>query len=98
VWNVRRADALVALYPYLNKVVLPAGVIDLAENRPPSDVLLIALKASLAVRMDLHPAIQYLLLDAASQIRSGPGVFNRAGQFPAPESVDLPLSTYARQY
>ena len=98
VWNIRRADALVALYPYLNKVVLPAGVVDLAENRPPSDVQLIALKASLAVRRDLHPAIQYLLLDAASQIHSGPGVFNKAGQFPAPESNDLPLSNYARQY
>jgi len=98
VWNFRRADAFVALYPYLNKVVLPAGVTDLAKDRPPSDILLIALKASLVVRRDLHPAIQYLLLNAASQIHSGPGGFHMAGQFPAPESIDLPLSTYARQY
>jgi hypothetical protein len=56
------------------------------------------MKASLVVRRDLHPAIQYLLLDAASQIHSGPGGFHPAGQFPAPESIDLPLSTYARQY
>jgi TRAP-type uncharacterized transport system substrate-binding protein len=98
VWNFRRADALVALYPYLNKVVLPAGVVDLAKDRPSSDILLVALKASLVVRRDLHPAIQYLLLDAASQIHSGPGGFHTAGQFPAPESIDLPLSTFARQY
>jgi hypothetical protein len=40
-----------------------------------------------------------LLLDAASQIHSGPaGVFRKAGQFPAPEAIDLPLSTHARQY
>ena len=31
----------------------------LAENRPPRDVLLMAPKASLIVREDLHPAIQY---------------------------------------
>jgi TRAP-type uncharacterized transport system substrate-binding protein len=95
---IRRADAFVDLYPFLNKLVLRAGVADLAENRPPTDVLLIAPKASLVVRDDLHPAIQYLLLDAASQIHSGPGVFHKEGQFPAPESIDLPLSTHARQF
>jgi TRAP-type uncharacterized transport system substrate-binding protein len=97
-WNYRRADALIDLYPYLSKVVLPAGVVDLANDRPPSDIVLIALKASLVVRRDLHPAIQYLLLDAASRIHSGPGGFHPAGQFPAPESIDLPLSTHAQQY
>jgi TRAP-type uncharacterized transport system substrate-binding protein len=96
--SFRRADAFVALYPYLNKLVLPAGVADMAENRPPTDVPLIAPKASLVVRSDLHPAIQFVLLDAASQIHSGPGVFRTAGQFPAPESIDLPLSIHARQY
>ncbi len=91
--SIRRADAFVALYPYLNKLVLPAGVADLAENRPPTDVLLIAPKASLVVRENLHPAIQYLLLDAASQIHSSADVFHHGGEFPAPEMVDLPLST-----
>ena len=93
-----RADAWVALYPFLNKLVLPAGVASMAENRPPADVVLIAPKASLVVRGDLHPAIQYLLLEAASEIHSGPGVFHKAGQFPASESIVLPLSTYARQF
>ena len=96
--SIRRADAFVALHGYLNKLVLPAGVADMAGNRPPTDVLLIAPKASLVVRNDLHPAIQYLLLEAASQIHSGPSVFRTAGQFPAPESIDLPLSRQARQF
>jgi TRAP-type uncharacterized transport system substrate-binding protein len=96
--SIKRADAFVALHPYLNKLVLPAGVADLAKNRPPADVQLLAPKASLVVRRDLHPAIQYLLLDAAEQIHSAPGVFQKAGEFPAPESIDLPLSTYAHQF
>jgi TRAP-type uncharacterized transport system substrate-binding protein len=96
--NIRRADAWVALYPFLNKLVVPAGVASMAENQPPTDVLLVAPKASLIVRDDLHPAIQYLLLEAASKIHSGPEVFHKAGQFPASESVDLPLSTHARQF
>ncbi len=93
-----RTDAYLALYPYLNKVVLPEGVVDLARNRPPSDVLLFAPKANLVVRKDLHTALQYLLLDAAVQIHSGPAMFQKAGQFPAAESIDLPLSDEARQF
>jgi len=87
-----RADAYVALMPYLSKVVLPMGVASLAENRPPSDVVMIAPKTSLVVREDLHPALQYLLIEAAMKVHGGPGVFNRAGEFPAAEMMDLPLS------
>lgn len=96
--SIPRVDAFVALYPYLNKLVLPEGVVDMAEPRPPTDVLLIATKSSLIVRQDLHPAIQYLLLEAATEIHSSTGIFNSAGQFPAPESIDLPLSPHARQF
>jgi TRAP-type uncharacterized transport system substrate-binding protein len=96
--GVPRADAFVALYPFLSKVVLPAGVGDMVKNRPPADVVLLAPKASLVARKDLHPAIQYLLLQAATEIHSGPGIFRKAGQFPAPESIDLPLSSDAQQF
>ena len=92
------ADALIAIYPFLQKLVLPAGVVDLSTNRPPADVVLLAPKASLAVRADLHSALQYLLLDAAVQIHSQPGIFQMAGQFPAAESIDLPLSEEARRF
>jgi TRAP-type uncharacterized transport system substrate-binding protein len=93
-----RADAYVALYPFLNKVVVPRGVRDLAKDRPPDDVILIAPKASLVVRKDLHPAIQYLLLNAAMQIHSGPSIFQHAGQFPAAEAVGIPLSNEALRF
>jgi TRAP-type uncharacterized transport system substrate-binding protein len=96
--SIVRADAFVALYPFLSKVVLPAGVGDMVKNRPPKDVVLLAPKASLIVRNDLHPAIQYLLLEAATEIHSGPGMFRKAGQFPAAESIDLPLSSHAQQF
>jgi len=93
-----RADAYVALYPYLSKLLVPMGVGDLATNRPPNDVILIAPKASLIVRRDLHPALKNLLLEAATEVHSSPGIFARAGQFPAPEPGDLPLSRDAQQF
>ena len=81
-----RADAFVALYPFLQKLTLPEGVADMKENQPPNNVVLLATKASLVVRDDLHPAIQYLLLEAASQVHSGSGLFHAAGQFPAADT------------
>jgi TRAP transporter TAXI family solute receptor len=92
------ADAYVALYPFLNKVVVPAGVGDLAKNRPPSDVTMFAPKASLIVRNDLHSALQFLLLNTATLIHSSPGIFRRAGQFPAAEAIEFPLSNVALQF
>jgi TRAP-type uncharacterized transport system substrate-binding protein len=96
--SISRADAFVVLYPFMEKLVLPTGTVDVAEPRPPTDVLLIAPKSSLVVRKDLHPALQFLLLEAAVEIHSTPGVFHTAGQFPAPESDDFPLSPYARDF
>ena len=93
-----RADAYVALYPYLTKLVVPQGVGNLATNRPAADVNLVASEASLIVRKDLHPAIKSLLLEAATAVHSGGGLFQKRGQFPAPEPVDLPISKEARQF
>jgi len=96
--SYRRADAYVALFPTLNKVVLPTGVADLRKNIPPPDVQMLAIEASLVVRKELHPALQYLLLEAASEVHGGPEVFHRAGRFPAPEAFDLPLSHHAQEF
>jgi TRAP transporter TAXI family solute receptor len=100
VWlvNFPRADAFVALRPYLTKLVIPMGVGDLAKNLPRTDVALLATKVSLLIREDLHPALQYLLLDAASEIHGGPALFQHAGQFPAGEPMDVPLSSDAQHY
>jgi TRAP transporter TAXI family solute receptor len=96
--SIPRANAYVALDPYLDKLTLPAGVGSMSADRPPENVTLVAPKTSLVVRGDLHPAIQYVLLDAASQVHSGAGVFHKSGQFPAAEQFDVPLSADARQF
>ena len=92
------ADALVARIPVLNRRVLPAGVADLARKVPPTDVVMVASKASLVVRRDLHPALMYLLLDAAEEIHAAPGIFNQAGEFPALDAVDLPIADEAEMF
>ncbi len=93
-----RADALVALYPFLTKLVIPRGVADLANDKPPADITVVASKASLVIRDDLHPAIQYLLLNAATEIHSSASIFNRGNEFPAAEPVAAPLSNEAQRF
>jgi hypothetical protein len=96
--SFERADAMVTLYPFLTKVVLPRGIFDLANDRPPADIQLLASKSILAQRADMHSALQYLLLTAATEIHSRSGVFQKAEQFPIAESVDLPLSGDAERF
>jgi TRAP transporter TAXI family solute receptor len=93
-----RADAYVALAPFLHKVKVPRGVGNLAADRPSADVHLLASKASLLVRRDTHSAHQLLLLRAAREIHARASIFNPANEFPAAEVVDVPLSDEAENF
>jgi TRAP transporter TAXI family solute receptor len=93
-----RADAYVALFPYLTKLTVPMGVADMAHNVPPEDITVVATKSSLVVQRGLDPSLQYLLLEAASEIHARPDLFHASQRFPAPDREDFPLSETARQY
>jgi hypothetical protein len=96
-WN--QADALSRQFPFLQAQVLPRGLIDLAADRPPLDVHLVAATASLVVRADLHPALMQLLLQAAQAAHAPPGWFHRSGQFPNADPGEWTLAPEAeRQY
>ncbi|MFI4892285.1 MAG: TAXI family TRAP transporter solute-binding subunit [Phycisphaerales bacterium JB058] len=83
--------------PHLETVVLPAGSVDLVDISPPRDVTLLGATANLVARSDLHPAIISLLLQAARDIHGGPGLFQRAGDYPALLGRDLPPSNVAQR-
>jgi hypothetical protein len=52
----------------------------------------------LVARQDLHPALSDLLISAAREVHSGPGLFRNAGEFPAPLARDFPISGDAERY
>lgn len=93
-----QAEAYARLFPFLRALRLPRGVVDLASDEPPQDVQLVATTAALAVRADLHPALQQLLLQAARQAHAQPGWFQRGGDFPQPGANELPLAAEAERY
>jgi len=93
-----RADAYTRLFPFLRKVLLPEGALDLAADLPAKDTVLMATSVNLVIRADLHPALSNLLLITASTVHSAPGLFELSRQFPSPDGVDVPLSDEARRY
>lgn len=96
--NFERADAYSHLLPYLSKIILAEGVIDLHLNIPAQNINMIAPTANLIVRHDLHSALQILLLEAASKIHSGPDLFSNPGEFPSDFKTALPVSEIAERY
>lgn len=99
--NLVHAEAYTRQFPYLNKLVLPRGAVDMAADLPPTDVELLAPTATLVVREDTHPALIDLLMQAMSEAHGGSGIFQRAGEFPrAPvmTAADFPLSPEAQRY
>jgi len=85
-------------FPFLTKLTFPRGVADLVRDFPPDDIKVLAPTANLIVRDDLHPALQTLLLQAASEVHGKSGFFQDAGEFPSYKDQMLPLSPEAERY
>ncbi len=96
--SLGRAAAYVRRYPYLSRVSLPRGALDLRADIPAADIDTVALTAMLAANEELHPALFDLLLIAATDIFNEHSLLADAGQFPTRRYIDLPLSDEADRY
>ncbi|MGZ8255662.1 MAG: TAXI family TRAP transporter solute-binding subunit [Burkholderiaceae bacterium] len=96
--DMRHADAYVRRMPYLHRIALPEGVVDLKNNVPPQSLTLVALTANLVARDTLHPVATELLLAAARRVHGGPTLLHPANVFPAPLDASLPLATDAERF
>jgi TRAP transporter TAXI family solute receptor len=92
------APALSRLFPYLQTIQMPKGVLDLANDIPARDITMLSTSANLVVSETLHPALAYLLLDAAMQVHNGGGALNRPNEFPHTKGTDYPVSEEAKRY
>ena len=97
-FDVLQADAYVRRIGYLNKLVLPRGSLDFGQNIPADDVHLIGPTVELVARDSLHPALSDLLLEAAREVHSGPGLFRKRAEFPAPLEHEFRISPDATRY
>jgi uncharacterized protein len=70
--SMAQARGLIQRYPYLSAVILRQGVVDFAQNIPPADTSLVATRAMLLVRDDLHPALVTILAQAVLDVQRKP--------------------------
>lgn len=97
--NFPRAQAYARLFPNIVPLQLPAGTLDLARNIPERDIALIGTSVMLAARSDVHPTVVDLFVDAARQLHSGQGIFDKRGEFPHLHAVDgVDVSDQALEY
>jgi TRAP transporter TAXI family solute receptor len=99
--SLAHADAYTRRFPYLSKLILPRGAIDVAAELPPRDIQMLAATATLVVREDTHPALIDLLMQALSEVHGAPGIFQRPNEFPRATGsmgTDFPLSPEAQRY
>lgn len=89
------AEAFTRLFPDLNRLVLPQGVVDIDRNIPPVDVQLIATTTKVLIRNDLHPEIVHLLLQTMKEVHSGSDIFHRGGEFPSGIDGEYPVAQAA---
>jgi TRAP transporter TAXI family solute receptor len=96
--NLTHAGALARLFPYLQTISIPRGVLNLKADIPAKDITLLSTSANLVVSDNLHPALAYLLLDAAAQVHASGGALNSPGDFPHMKGSDYPVADEAKRY
>jgi ABC-type nitrate/sulfonate/bicarbonate transport system substrate-binding protein len=92
-----QSEAYSRRFPFLTPVVLPRGVVDLANDVPRQNVRLVATTTALLARHGTHPALLQLFVQAARDFHSPAGWFNRAGAFPTTEHSEYPISREAER-
>jgi hypothetical protein len=93
--NFSQAQAYSRRFGFLTPVVLPQGVVDLAQNRPAQDMQLVASTTSLLARQGTHPAILQLFAQTAAELHGPSGWFNRSREYPNLDHAELPVSDEA---
>jgi hypothetical protein len=93
-----RATAFTKVIPYLHILDVPQGSFNLARNNPPRDMKLLATTTNLLIDDRMHPAIQFLFLEAAREINGKETFFSERGEFPSFKNSVLPESPVAVHY
>ena len=96
--NLVHAQAIARQHAFMTPLEIPRGLIDIRADLPDHDVNTVAVTANLLVRADMHPALMYLFLDAASAIHGRQTLLSDAGRFPNSMRQEFPLSDEADRF
>lgn len=93
------AEAYVKLFPYLHKLTIPRGSLNLQQVLPREDITLVGSTTTLLVEKQTHRAIQWAFILALSEEgKFSESLFSSPGAFPAYMDLSFPLSPIAKRY
>ena len=97
-FDFSQADAYARRFPYLHRLVIPAGAFDLGANLPRRQITLMAPAVELIAHAGLHPALCDLLIGAAQEVQGGASLLHPAHEFPNATAYTYPLDPEAARY
>jgi len=96
--SFERADAYVQRNNYLSKLTLPQGIVDLAQNLPREDTVLLAPAATIVASPRLHPALIDLMLITLHNAHRQGGHLESIDEFPSAKYLTYPLEPAAERF
>lgn len=86
-------------FPFLNKLTIPKGALDIERIRPNRDIQLIAPSVVLLIEKEMHPMMQWAFILAAKEVTDEDShFFTKPGFFPAKLDDSFPLSETAKRF
>lgn len=96
--SLHRTDAYLARLPYLSRLEVGEGMLDMANNTPDRDILTLGPVATLVAGESFHPSLTPLILEAAREVLKDGSLLDPAGSYPQPAPRSLATLNEAEYY
>lgn len=96
--NFRRSAAYEARLPFLKRVEVGEGLLNLPRNVPERNISTLSPVATLVINERFHPALIPLVLEAAREVMKDGSLLDKPGAFPSAEPRTLRLHEDAERY
>lgn len=96
--SLRRTAAYLARLPYLSRLDVGEGMLDMAQNTPEHDIVTLGPVATLVAGEEFHPSLTPLILEAAKTVLKNGSLLDPAGSYPAPPPLSLQTLDEADYY
>ncbi|MDP3813641.1 TAXI family TRAP transporter solute-binding subunit [Pseudomonas sp.] len=96
--SLRRTEAYLARLPYLSRLEVGEGMLDMAQNTPNRDIVTLGPVATLVAGEAFHPSLTPLILEAAKTVLKNGSLLDPAGSYPAKPPLSLNTLAEADYY
>ena len=92
-----RHEGYARRYKFLSPITIPEGLFSLSLNIPDREIRLLSTTVMLVTNREFHPALIYLVLEAAKNIHQG-NLLDLPNEFPSDKYTDLPVHEDAKSF